>query len=193
MDTSQLCSCIPSNSLNENLSICEECNQRYKALFSLAYTEPDCVFEHNWIGSISSSINEEMMHKHEIKRVIIASHECCMNFFSTIKYDWIRIPENEDHIFYYLNPLADTINKDSSGTLIIDTKGSKRSGAALAAYMIKYKNYTANEACQYITKERGSAFFPAEYETELKLYEKKCRSQTINTKGIGESNQEDLV
>lgn len=161
------CQCSPSNSLRENLLVCQKCKRARDKRLSLGYVPPDRILDNVWIGGIASSINEAELSKLGIDRVVIVMEECCLNLFESVKYLQAPVAAEGGDIGPHLNNMADFINGANTGALIFDSGGSKRSGAAVAAYMIKYKDCSVEEACRHIEQQRSCVFFPKNYKAKL--------------------------
>eukprot|EP00826_Nyctotherus_ovalis_P009189 TRINITY_DN1241_c0_g1_i15.p1 TRINITY_DN1241_c0_g1~~TRINITY_DN1241_c0_g1_i15.p1 ORF type:complete len:248 (+),score=66.01 TRINITY_DN1241_c0_g1_i15:1160-1903(+) len=161
------CQCSPSNSLQENLLACQECKRVHAKCLGLGYVPPDRILDNVWIGGIASSINEAELSKLGIDRVMIVMEKCCLNLFEPVEYLHVPVATEGGDIGPHLNNMADFIHEANTGVLIFDSGGSKRSGAGVAAYMIKYKDCSVEEARRHIEKQRSCVFFPRNYKAKL--------------------------
>jgi len=188
------CQCDISNSLQQNLSICQTCNRARNDNLNKGFVPPDHILDNIWIGGVSSSIDKEELLKLGINKVMIIMEECCLELFEDFEYSTIPI-STEGDIAPHLHSMADFINGGKSGVLIFDNGGSKRSGAGVAAYMIKYKDYLVEEACEYIDKQRNCVFFPMDYREKLNNFYNSLKAVEQNSKPErhkGKKNSEEV-
>lgn len=191
------CTCKESNSLAQNLEVCVQCRQAHAAHLQMQFAPPAAVHNGLWIGSVQSSVKEDQLSKLNIQLVLIASQECCLNFFESIKYQRMPLQSQEQSALSHLDTIADCIAKGLSemptadvgmasstepelarkagvrcGVLVVDTERGTKAGVAVAGYLIKSRKKTAEDACRAI-EEKAKFKFSQEYKDQLKDFELK--------------------
>lgn len=134
-----------------------------------------------WLSGISSVSNREALHENNIEMIISAVLGSSANFPYDFNYERadLRDTEDEDIItdFYRLVPIIHNELTNNRGVLVSCIFGRSRSASLVAAYLIKYKNMTADEALQFIKSKRSQIDPNANYIRQLKQYEGEIRNE----------------
>ena len=141
-----------------------------------------------WLGGISSVSNRQALHDHNIEMVISAVLGSSANFPYDFNYERadLRDTEDEDIItdFYRLVPIIHNELMNHRNVLVSCVFGRSRSASILAAYLIKHRDMTAEEALQFIKSKRSQIDPNANYIRQLKQYEGELRNERERKKYI---------
>jgi protein-tyrosine phosphatase len=122
-----------------------------------------------WVSGERASRSKNFFDKHKIKAVINLSSTIpnFFNFDSSIEY--LRIPvydsakKRDWYLYYMYGPIiSEFIYKNAviedKPVLVHCRLGSQRSSAALALYLIKFYNMSADDAIKFILKKKPDTF-----------------------------------
>ena len=128
-----------------------------------------------WLSGISSVSNRQALHENNIEMIISAVLGSSANFPYDFNYERadLRDTEDEDIItdFYRLVPIIHNELTNKRGVLVSCIFGRSRSASLLAAYLIKHRDMSAEEALQFIKSKRSQIDPNANYIRQLKQYE----------------------
>ena len=148
--------------------------------------EANSIIEHLWLGGISSVCNRESLHERNIDLIITAVYGSSANFPYDFKYSRANLKdiENED-ILPEIERLIPEIHKvlsENKGVLVSCIKGRSRSCTIVAAYLMKYKGMTSDQALEFIKSKRSQIDPNPEYLKTLKIFELKIRGEKDKVK-----------
>ena len=134
-----------------------------------------------WLGDIRSCSNSDHMKEHDIDVIISCYLGCSATFPYDFKYEKadLRDIENEN-ILDDIERLVPDIHKylnEKQSVLVHCIAGRSRSTSVVAAYLMKYKNMSKDEALEFI-KDKRSCIKPNEgYLNQLSEYEERCNAE----------------
>lgn len=141
----------------------------------------DDVFEANeildnlWLGAISSSCNREALHEHKIEIIISAFLGSIAAYPYDFNYERAKLRDVEDEdILQALEMLLPIIHKnlmEGKGVLCFCKKGRSRSASIVAAYLIRYRGMTLDEALRFIKSKRTQVSPNKGYIEQLHIFE----------------------
>lgn len=157
-----------------------------KALYN-AQRYIDDVFEANqiidnlWLGGISSTCNRDSLQERNIQLIITAVLGSSATYPYDFKYSRSKLKDIEgEDILPEIERLLPEIHEELSenrGVLVSCVKGRSRSCTIVAAYLVKYKNMTADEAIKFIRDKRSQIDPNVSYLNSLAQFEKKVLSE----------------
>jgi len=145
--------------------------------------ESSQIIENLWIGSISSSCNRDMLHKYKIETIISAFLGSTASFPFDFHYERAKLRDVEDeNIIDDIKRLLPIIHNElmnGRGVLCHCMQGKSRSVSIVAAYLIKYRNMTTNEAIEFIKSKRTQIDPNPGYMIQLIQFEKEIKEKKI--------------
>ena len=128
------------------------------------------IYDNNiYLGYYNNSFDTNFILKNNIKLIINCSKNIPFYFDVNDNIKKIRISINDDisksyyQLYDNLNYITNTIHKytsNNNNVLIYCKKGKQLSTTIYAAYLIKYFNYSINEAIKYIININNKSFYP---------------------------------
>jgi len=141
------------------------------------------IIDNLWVGSISSSCNREMLHKYKIETIISAFLGSTASFPYDFNYERAKlrdvVDENIMEDFNRLLSIIHTELMNGKGVLVHCILGKSRSVSIVAAYLIKYRNMSRDEAIEFIRNKRSQIDPNPGYMTSLKEFEEEVRKEKI--------------
>ena len=132
-----------------------------------------------WLGGISSASNREALHEHNIETIISVILGSVASFPYDFNYERsdLRDTEDEDIIteFYRIVPIIHEELSKGKSVLVHCIWGKSRSCSFVAAYLIKYKHFTTDQALDFIKQKRCQICPNANYVRQLRQYEGEMR------------------
>ena len=137
--------------------------------------EANQIIDNLWLGAISSSCNREALHEYNIETIITAFLGSTANFPYDFKYERAKLRDVEDEDilsdFELLLPIIHKNLMDGKGVLCNCQKGRSRSASIVAAYLIRYKGMTTDEALEFIKSKRTQINPNKGYIEQLRIFE----------------------
>jgi len=150
--------------------------------------EANKIIENLWLGAVSSSCNREMLHENGIETVVSAILGGSAAYPFDFHYERSKLRDVEDEDikseFYRLLPIIHTELINHKGVLVHCVHGKSRSVSIVAAYLIKYKNMTTEEALSFIKNKRTQIAPNESYIRQLKEFEEEISLQRDNKKNV---------
>ena len=132
-----------------------------------------------WLGGISSASNREALHEHDIETIISVVLGSVASFPYDFNYERadLRDTEDEDIIteFYRIVPIIHEELSKGKSILVTCIWGKSRSASFVAAYLIKHKNLTTDQALEFIRERRSQVDPNPSYIRQLRQYEGEMR------------------
>ena len=120
--------------------------------------EANQIIDNLWVGAISSAYNREALHEHNIEIIISAFLGSTAKYPYDFNYERAKLRDVEDEdILSCLEKLLPIIHQtllNGKGVLCHCQHGKSRSVSIIAAYLIRYKNMTTDEALRFIKSKR---------------------------------------
>ena len=146
------------------------------------------IIENLWLGAVSSSCNREMLHENGIETVVSAILGSSAAYPFDFNYERSKLRDVEDEDikkeFYRLLPIIHSELINNKGVLVHCIFGRSRSASIVAAYLIKYKNMTTEEAIRFIKNKRSQVSPNKSYIRQLKEFEEEISLQKDTKKNI---------
>ena len=147
-----------------------------------------------WLGDIRSCSNADNLKERNIEVIISCYLGCSANFPFDFKYEKADLRDTEDeNILDDIKRLVPEIHKyltENSAVLVHCMAGRSRSTSLVAAYLMRYKNMTRDEALEFI-KDKRSCIKPNQgYIDQLLEYEDICKE--LYLEDANEDINEDL-
>ena len=143
--------------------------------------EANQIIENLWVGAISSSCNREALHEYNIEIIISAFLGSTAEFPYDFNYERAKLRDVEDEdILGDLENLLPIIHKnllEGKGVLCHCQMGRSRSVTIVAAYLIRYKNMTTDEALAFIKSKRTQINPNKGYIDQLHIFESTQRDK----------------
>lgn len=137
--------------------------------------EANQIVDNLWIGAISSSCNRESLREHNIEIIISAFLGSTANFPYDFNYERAKLRDVEDEDILddldYLLPIIHKNLVEGKGIMCNCQKGRSRSVSIVAAYLIRYKGMTTDEAIHFIKNKRTQANPNKGYIEQLRIFE----------------------
>jgi len=186
---SSACVCSPQNTTEQNLSICISCRKSQEHILQMGFVPPDHVCPNIFIGGLASAINKHELKTRNIDRILIVTPGCCLKLFSR-DFEYLQIPLESDaiEILPYLETMSDFISGAKSGVLVHDVGGSKRSAAAIIAYLEKQQLMSYENASKMVFDSRAAVYIPPIYEAQLREFSKMVDNKRRISLGFREEN-----
>ena len=141
-----------------------------------------------WLGAVSSSCNREMLHENGIETVVSAILGSSAAYPFDFNYERSKLRDVEDEDikseFYRLLPIIHTELLNNKGMLVHCIFGKSRSASIVAAYLIKYKKMTTEEALRFIKSKRAQVSPNQSYIRQLKEFEEEISLQRDTKKNV---------
>ena len=141
-----------------------------------------------WLGAVSSSCNREMLHENGIETVVSAILGSSAAYPFDFNYERSKLRDVEDEDikseFYRLLPIIHTELLNNKGVLVHCIFGKSRSASIVAAYLIKYKKMTTEEALRFIKSKRAQVSPNQSYIRQLKEFEEEISLQRDTKKNV---------
>ena len=150
--------------------------------------EANQIIDNLWLGGCSSVCNRKSLKERNIEYIIIAVRGASASYPFDFKYDKANLNDVEgENILPEIEKLLPTIHEyltEERAILVSCIYGRSRSCSIVAAYLIKYKGMTTDEAIDFI-KDKRSQISPNDgYIKQLKQFEKKVTEERNNKKNI---------
>lgn len=133
------------------------------------------IIDNLWLGAISSSCNRQALHDHKIEVIISAFLGSVAEFPYDFDYERAKLRDVEDEdILSHLETLLPIIHRnlmEGKGVLCFCQMGRSRSASIVAAYLIRYKKMTTDEALQFIKSKRTQVNPNKGYIEQLRIFE----------------------
>ena len=136
-----------------------------------------------YLSNYKDSINNEYINGNNIKVIINCSKN--LPFINNNNIIKIRISINDDlskqsniDLFKYLNHITTIMNKytkQNYNILVHCYAGIQRSPSIIAAYLIRYYNFSMYEAINYIKQKKNKTFYP-----KINFYNSLNKYQLVN-------------
>ena len=136
-----------------------------------------------YLSNYKDSINNEYINDNNIKVIINCSKN--LPFINNNNIIKIRISINDDlskqsniDLFKYLNNITTIMNKytkQNYNILVHCYAGIQRSPSIIAAYLIRYYNFSMYEAINYIKQKKNKTFYP-----KINFYNSLNKYQLVN-------------
>ena len=137
------------------------------------------IIDNLWLSSISSACNREMLHKYKIETIISAFLGSTASFPFDFHYERAKLRDVEDeNILEDVKRLLPIIHNElveDRGVLCHCMHGKSRSATIVAAYLMKYKNMSADEAIEFIQSKRSQVDPNPGYIRQLKEFEQELK------------------
>lgn len=137
--------------------------------------EANQIIDNLWLGAISSSCNREALHEHKIEVIISAFLGSVAEFPYDFNYERAKLRDVEDEDilqhFEYLLPIIHKNLLEKKSTMVHCQLGKSRSASIVAAYLIRYKGMTTDEALQFIKDKRTQINPNKGYVEQLRTFE----------------------
>jgi hypothetical protein len=145
--------------------------------------EANQIIDNLWLGSISSACNREALHEYKIETIISAILGSSASFPFDFNYERAKLRDVEDEdILSDLKRLLPIIHSEllqSKGVLIHCMHGKSRSCTIVAAYLMKYKHMSVDEAINFIKSKRTQIDPNPGYIEQLRQFEEEIRKEKI--------------
>lgn len=132
-----------------------------------------------WLGGISSASNREALHEHNIEIIISAVLGSVASFPYDFDYERsdLRDTEDEDIIteFYRIVPIIHEELSKGKSILVHCIWGKSRSASFVAAFLIKHRGMSTDQALEFIKLKRIQVSPNANYIRQLRQYEGEIR------------------
>ena len=133
------------------------------------------IIDNLWLGAISSSCNREELHKYNIEVIISAFLGSTAEFPYDFNYERAKLRDVEDEdILEDIEVLLPVIHKnlmEGKGVLCHCKRGRSRSASIVAAYLVKYKRMTVDDALEFIKSKRTQVSPNNGYIEQLHIFE----------------------
>lgn len=147
--------------------------------------EASKILDNLWLGAIQSSCNRDELKAKNIETVVTAVYGASAAYPYDFNYERAKLRDVEDeNILEYFETLLPKIHNElinNRGVLVHCIYGRSRSTSIVAAYLIKYKKMTTEEALKFIKEKRTQIDPNPSYLSQLKEFEKKILMEN-NTK-----------
>ena len=139
------------------------------------------IIDNLWVGDIRSPCNKKSLKEHNITMIISAVYGATAHHPFDFNYEKANLRDMDDEdIVSEIERLLPEIRKsilEGNSILIHCMLGASRSATIAAAYLIKYKNMSVEEAIRFM-KEKRSCVNPNQgYINQLKLFEEKVKEE----------------
>ena len=146
--------------------------------------EANQIIDNLWLGAISSSCNREALHEYKIEVIITAFLGSTAAFPYDFKYERAKLRDVEDEDILgdieYLLPIIHKNLMEGKGVMCNCQKGRSRSASIVAAYLIRYKGMTTDEALQFIKSKRTQVNPNKGYIEQLREFESRYSDKMKN-------------
>ena len=166
---------------------CEICHRLIDShLFKIHYnSHPSKIFNWLYLGSFSNACDVNELKFNGITHILNCAIECHNTKLpDNIKELHLKIKDNEKFsIIGFLEQGIEYINKCKLGgcKLLVHYKfGISRSASFIIAYMVKYNNFTVDDALTFVKQKRNQAKPNKGFMKQLYEYEKKIENEKIN-------------
>lgn len=143
--------------------------------------EANQIIDNLWLGAISSSCNREALHDYKIETIISAILGSTAAYPFDFNYERAKLRDVEDEdIIEDLKRLLPIIHVEivnKRGVLIHCAHGKSRSCTIVAAYLIKHKNMTTDEALHFIKSKRSQIDPNPGYINQLRQFEEEINEE----------------
>ena len=137
--------------------------------------EANQIIDNLWLGAISSAYNKESLHEYNIEVIITAFLGSTAEYPYDFNYERAKLRDVEDEDiledFEYLLPIMHKNLMEGKGVLCNCQKGRSRSASIVAAYLIKYRKMTTDEALLFIRSKRTQINPNKGYIEQLRVFE----------------------
>ena len=137
------------------------------------------IIDRLWLGAISSACNREALHEHNIDTIVSAFLGSVANYPYDFNYERAKLRDVEDEdILTEFERLVPVIHKDlinGKSVLCHCHFGRSRSASIVAAYLIRYKDMTTDDAIQFIQSKRSQVNINSGYVEQLRIYEERVK------------------
>ena len=141
--------------------------------------EANQILDGLWLGGISSASNREALHEHNIETIISVVLGSVASFPYDFNYERadLRDTEDEDIIteFYRIVPIIHEELSKGKAILVTCIWGKSRSCSFVAAYLIKHRGMTTDQALEFIRSKRSQIEPNVNYIRQLRQYEGEMR------------------
>jgi Dual specificity phosphatase, catalytic domain len=148
------------------------------------------ILDNLWLGSITSSCNREALHENKIETIISAILGSTASFPFDFNYDRAKLRDVQDEDILCdikrLLPIIHNEINNERGVLIHCIHGKSRSTTIVAAYLIKYKNMTTDEALEFIKNKRSQIDPNPGYIRQLREFEDEIRDERMKEEKLEE-------
>ena len=163
---------------------CEICHRLIDShLFKIHYnSHPSKIFNWLYLGSFSNACDVNELKFNGISNILNCAIECHNTKLpDNIKEMHLKIKDNEKFsIIGFLEQGTEYINKCKLGgcKLLVHCKfGISRSASFIIAYMIKYNNFTVDDALTFVKQKRNQVKPNKGFMNQLYEYEKKIENE----------------
>lgn len=150
--------------------------------------EANQIIENLWLGAIQSSCNREELEKRNIDTIVSAILGASATFPYDFKYERAKLRDVEDeNIVDEIRRLLPEIHKSiclQKGVLVHCIWGKSRSTTIVAAYLMKYRSMSVDEALKFIKEKRSQIDPNSGYIDQLREYERELIKERDNKKNI---------
>ena len=140
--------------------------------------EASKILDNLWLGGISSACSREALHEHNIETIVTAFLGSTADFPYDFNYERAKLRDVEDEdILSDIENLLPIIHKnlvEGKAVLVNCRYGRSRSATIVAAYLIRYKNMTTDQALAFIKDKRSQVNPNPGYIEQLREFEIKC-------------------
>lgn len=137
------------------------------------------IIDNLWLGAISSACNREALHENNIDTIISAFLGSTANYPYDFNYERakLRDVDNENilHVFHRLLPIIHNDLINGKAVLCHCHFGKSRSASIVAAYLIRYREMTTDEAIQFIKNKRSQVSPNQGYIDQLRIFENEMK------------------
>lgn len=137
--------------------------------------EANQIIDNLWLGAVSSSCNREALHEYKIETIISAFLGSVAEYPYDFDYERAKLRDVEDEDilqhFDYLLPIIHKNLMENKPVLICCQRGRSRSASIVAAYLIRYRNMTTDEALKFIKDKRTQINPNKGYIDQLRTFE----------------------
>lgn len=142
--------------------------------------EANCIIDNLWLGAISSAYNRDALHMYNIEVIITAFLGSTAEYPYDFDYERAKLRDVEDEDILtdieHLLPIIHRNLMEGKGVLCTCQKGRSRSATIVAAYLIRYRGMTVDEALTFIKNKRTQINPNKGYIDQLHIFE----SQNLN-------------
>lgn len=146
--------------------------------------EANQIIDNLWLGATSSSCNRDKLHEYKIEFIITAFLGSTAAFPYDFNYERAKLRDvvDEDILkdIEHLIPIIHENLLNGKGVLCNCQKGRSRSASIVAAYLIRYKGMTTDEAIKFIKTKRAQINPNKGYIKQLRIFESKWADKIKN-------------